>query len=153
MGRFVTFKLDRLCFALPLDSVISAVRAVATTPLPQAPAIVLGVVNVQGRIVPVVNLRRRLGLAERELALDDQLLMARSATRMLAMLVDAVAGVIECDEKNFVAVDTVVGGTRLLKGIVKAPDGMVLIHDLDSFLSLDEERELDAALSPLAPVT
>jgi purine-binding chemotaxis protein CheW len=131
---------------------LRAVRAVAATPLPLAPAIVLGVVNVQGRIVPVVNLRRRLGLAERALALDDQLLIAHSATRMLAMIVDAVTGVIECEAKDFVAVDTIVGGTRLLQGIVKAPDGMVLIHDLDSFLSLDEERELDAALVPVAPL-
>ena len=150
MSALVAFNLDGLSLALPLDRVARAVRAVAATPLLQAPAIVCGIVNVQGRIVPVINLRRRFGLAERELALDDQLLIARSATRVLAMIVDAVAGVIECDEKDFVAVESVVGGTRLLKGIVKAPDGMVLIHDLDSFLSLDEERELDAALAPAA---
>lgn len=153
MSSLVTFTVAGILLALPLDRVVRTVRAVAATSLPQAPEIVLGIVNVQGRIVPVVNLRRRLGLAERELALDDQLLIACSATRMLAMIVDAVADVIECEEKNFVAVETVVGGTRLLKGIVKAPDGMVLIHDLDSFLSLDEERELDAALAPLSSLT
>ncbi|MDP3512108.1 MAG: chemotaxis protein CheW [Sulfuritalea sp.] len=152
MSALVAFNLDGLSLALPLERVARAVRAVAATPLPQAPEIVCGVVNVQGRIVPVINLRKRFGLAEREIGLDDQLLIARSATRMLAMIVDAVTGVIECDEKNFVAVESVVAGTRLLKGIVKAPDGMVLIHDLDSFLSLDEERELDAALAPVAPL-
>lgn len=150
MSAFVAFNLDGLSLALPLDRVARAVRAVAATPLPQAPEIVCGVVNVQGRIVPVINLRRRFGLAEREIGLDDQLLIAHGATRMLAMVVDAVGGVIECDEKDFVPVDTVVAGTRHVKGIVKGPDGMVLIHDLDSFLSLEEERALDAALSPAA---
>ena len=152
MSSLVAFNLEGLFLALPLDRVARAVRAVAATPLPQAPEIVCGVVNVQGRIVPVINLRRRFGLAERETGLDDQLLIAHSATRMLAMIVDAVVGVIECDEKDFVAVDSVVAGTRHLTGIVKSPDGMVLIHDLDSFLSLEEERALDAALSPAASV-
>lgn len=146
MTSLVVFAVEGLRLALPLERVLRAVRAVAAMPLPQAPEIVCGVVNVQGRIVPVVNLRRRLGLVEREIGLADQLLIARSATRMLAMSVDAVAGVVECDEKDFVAVESVVPGTHHLKGIVKAPDGMVLIHDLDSFLSLEEERGLDAAL-------
>lgn len=148
MNSLVTFNLAGLFLALPLDRVMRTVRAVAATPLPQAPDIVSGVVNIQGRIVPVINLRRRFGLVEREIALSDQLLIARSATRLLAMIVDSVAGVIECDEKDFVAVDSVVAGTRHLTGIVRNPGGMVLIHDLDSFLSLEEERALDAALSP-----
>lgn len=151
MELFVAFFVEGLTFGLPLERVGRAVRAVAATPLPQAPEIVCGVVNVQGRIVPVINLRRRFGLAERETGLDDQLLIAHGATRMLAMMVDAVVGVIECDEKDFVAVDTVVAGTRHVKGIVKGRDGMVLIHDLDGFLSLEEEHALDAALSPAMP--
>lgn len=150
MTPLVVFKLDALILALPLDRVLRTVRAVATTPLPQAPEIVCGVVNVQGRIVPVVNLRRRFGLPEREVGLSDCLLIARSATRIVAMIVDAVAGVSDCEGKDFVAIGRVVGGTRHLEGIVKGPDGMVLIHDLDSFLSLEETLALDAALAPLA---
>lgn len=150
MNRLVAFGVAGLSFALPLDRVVKATRAVAATPLPQAPEIVCGIINVQGRIVAVINLRRRLGLAEREIALADQLLIVRGATRMLAMIVDAVAGVVECDEKDFVAVETVVAGTRHVSGIFKSSGGMVLIHDLDSFLSLEEERGLAAALAPLA---
>lgn len=150
MNPLVIFNLEALTFALPLDRVLRTVRAVATTPLPQAPEIICGVVNVQGRIVPVVNLRRRFGLPEREIGLSDPLLVARSATRLVAMVVDAVVGVVDCAVKDFVAIDGVVGGTRHLKGIVKSPDGMVLIHDLDRFLSLEEEQGLAAALVPLA---
>lgn len=150
MSLLVAFAVDALSLALPPERVLRTERAVAAMPLPQAPAIVCGVVNVRGRIVPLINLRRRFGLVERETAIDDRLLIARSATRVLAMIVDTVAGVIECDEKDFVAVEAVVTGTRHLKGIVKAPDGLVLIHDLDSFLALEEERSLDAALAPAA---
>jgi purine-binding chemotaxis protein CheW len=147
MSSFVVFAVDGLSLALPLNSVSKTTRAVAVTPLIHAPNIVRGVVDVQGTIVPVVDLRRRFGLAEREIGLADQLLFARSAQRVLAMVVDAVVGVIECDETAFVAVDTIVAGTRHLKGIVRGADGMVLIQDLDSFLSLEEESGLDAALA------
>src|SRR5512145_2014064 len=114
MSSFVAFAVDGLQLALPLESVSKTTRVVAVTPLLHAPDIVRGVVDVQGTIVPVIDLRRRFGLAERETVLADQLLFARSAKRMLAMVVDTVAGVIECDEAEFVAVDTIVAGTRHL---------------------------------------
>lgn len=146
-SRFVAFRIEGLRLALPLACVVRAVRAVAATPLPAAPAIVDGIINLQGRVVPVVSLRRRLGLAEREIGLADQLLIAHSATRMLAMLVDAVTGVIGCETRDVVPVDSVVGGTRHVTGVVKASDGMLLIHDLDRLLSVEEDRGLDAALA------
>lgn len=146
MSQFVVFSVDGVFLGLPLTQVVRALRAVATTPLPQAPEIVSGIVNAQGRIVPVINMRRRFGLTEREIGLNDQLLIAHSATRPLAMIVDTVVGVVDCEERDFVAIDSVVAGTRHVKGIVKGTDDMVLIHDLDSFLSLEEERVLDAAL-------
>lgn len=150
MNPFVAFAVAGLSFALPLDRVTRAIHAVALRPLPQAPEIVSGIVNLQGHIVPVVNLRRRFGLPERELEPGDRLLIVRSSRRTLAMIVDAVVGVVEYEEKDFVPVEAVVAGTRYVDGIVKSPAGMLLIHDLDSFLSLEEERSLDAALDPAA---
>jgi len=148
MTDLLAFTIDGRAFALPLDRVERAVRAVAVTPLPQAPAIVCGIINIGGCVVPVINLRRRFGLAEREIGLADQLLIAHSSSRQLAMIVDAVLGVVACPEKDFVAVDRIVAGTEYLHGIAKSPAGMILIHDLDSFLSLAEAQALNSALTP-----
>lgn len=148
MSPLVAFSVDERAFALPLGQVERALRAVAVTPLPHAPAIVCGVVNIAGRIVPVINLRRRFGLCEKEIGLADQLLIANTSQRPLAMIVDTVLGVVNCEEKDFVAVDSIVAGTNYLRGIVKSPAGMVLIHDLDTFLSLEEVQALDNALMP-----
>lgn len=147
MQPLLAFRLDQRSFALPLAQAERALQAVAVTPLPQAPAIVRGIVNVGGRIVPVIDLRRRLGLPERDLALGDQLLLARTTGRPLAMVVDAVLGVVSCDDQDFVAVDEIVAGTGYLRGIARSPSGMILIHDLDSFLSLAEGEALDHALA------
>jgi purine-binding chemotaxis protein CheW len=63
--QLVVFTLGQQRYGLPLSSVERAARIVEITPLPNAPEIVLGVINVQGRLMPVVNLRHRFRLPER----------------------------------------------------------------------------------------
>lgn len=121
-------------------------RAVEITPLPAAPEIVPGVVNVQGRVMAVANIRKRFGLAERPPALSDQMIVARTPKRSVVLVVDAVTGVLEYSEHEALAAPAIVPGMRYLAGVVKLADGMVLINDLAGFLSLDEERRLDEAL-------
>jgi len=143
----VTFALDSQRYALYLSAVERVVRAVEITSLPKAPDIVAGVINVQGRIIPVVDIRKRFGLPQREIALSDQLIIARTSKRPVAMIVDAVQGVIKYSEEMLIPANEIVHGIRYVDGIVKLRDGMVLIHDLEKFLSLKEKRSLDRAMA------
>lgn len=145
-NQLVVFLLDEQRYALHLSVVERVVRAVEVTPLPKAPAIVLGVMNVQGRIIPVVNLRRRFRLPERDIGLGDQLIIAHTAKRPVALTADAVTSVVEISEQEIVSRETILPGLGYVTGAVKLDDGLVLIHDLDTFLSLDEEKALDEAL-------
>jgi len=144
--RFVVFTLDEGRYALYLSSVERILRAVEITPLPKPPEIVLGVVNVQGRIIPVVNIRRRFRLPEREMDLSDQLIIARTSKRAVALVADAVSDVIEISKEEVVAAEKVVPGMEYVEGVAKLEDGMVLVHDFDRFLSLEEEKALDGAM-------
>lgn len=145
--RLLVFRLDDYQYGLALEAVERVVRIVEITPLPKAPEIVLGVVNFQGRILPVVNLRTRFKLPHRAASLSDQLIVARTPRRTVALVADSVEGVVECSEHQVSEVEAVVPGTEYVSGVVKLSDGLVLIHDLALFLSLDEERRLDAATS------
>jgi purine-binding chemotaxis protein CheW len=138
----VVFTLDRERYALPVRSVQRIARMVEVTPLPKAPEIVLGVVNLQGRIIPVMNLRRRFGLPERETSLSDQLVFAHTSTRDVALVVDSVTGVIERPANQITEVEKIVPGTEYVEGVAELDDGILLIHDLDGLLSLDEESRL-----------
>lgn len=82
LNQLVVFTLDEQRYALHLAAVERIVRVVEVTPLPKSPEIVLGVVNVQGRIIPVVNIRKRFRLPEREIALSNQLIIASRSRRM-----------------------------------------------------------------------
>lgn len=142
----VVFTLDAQRYALPLAAVERVVQAVEIVPLPKAPQIVLGVVNVQGQILPVVNIRRRFRLPERELRLSDHCLIAHTTKRMVALVVDEVSGVLEPVDQAMTAAEQILPGLAYVVGVVKLAEGMVLIHDLDSFLSLEEEQTLDEVL-------
>ncbi len=142
----VVFTLDAQRYALPLAAVERVVRVVAIAPLPKAPEIVLGVVNLRGQIIPVVNLRRRFRLPECEIRLSDQCLIAHTAKRTVALVVDEVSGVLEPTDQAVAAAEQILPDLAYVVGVVKLADGMVLIHDLDSFLSLEEEQVLDEAM-------
>ena len=145
-SQLLVFILDGYRYALYLPVVERVVRAVEITPLPKAPEIVLGVINIQGRIVPVVNVRKRFRLPEREIDLGDQLILANTSKRPVALLVDSVSGVVECSDQDVVAAQNILPGVEYVEDFVKLEDGMVLIHNLDTFLSLDEGRALDIAI-------
>jgi purine-binding chemotaxis protein CheW len=79
--QYVVFTLDEQRYALYLHAVVRVVRIVEITPLPQTPEVIRGVVNVQGQVIPVVDIRKRFQLPEREPELGDQLIIANTACR------------------------------------------------------------------------
>ncbi len=147
MHRLVVFTLGDRRYGLPLPEVELIVRAVYVTPLPMAPDIVLGIVNVRGRVIPVINVRRRFRLPEREIALTDQMVIACTTRRPVALLVDAVTGVLEYSEQELTGAQEVLAELQYVEGVVKLDDGMILIHNLDEFLALEEEAVLNRALA------
>jgi purine-binding chemotaxis protein CheW len=145
-NQFVVFTLGGQRYALRLTAVDRIVRAAQIDPLPQAPEIVLGIVNVQGRIVPIINLRRRFHLPEREIALSDQFVIAHTSRRPVGLVVDAVTDVIEHPVQDITSGDSILPDMEYVEGVVKLRDGMVFIHNLDSCLSLEEEDSLIRAM-------
>ena len=142
----IVFGLDEQRYALRLSSVERTVRMVEITPLPEAPEIVLGVIDVQGEVVPVLNIRKRFRLPERAPGLADQLIMARTTRRSVALVADAVIDVVALSEDELIKPATILPGLEYVEGVAKLGDGMVFIHDLDAFLSLEEEQTLATAL-------
>lgn len=145
-NSLVIFTLDEHSYGLHLPAVERALRMIEISPLPKAPEIVIGVINLQGRIVPVFNVRKRFRLPEREMSLSDQLIVAQTSRRTVAMLADAISGVVAYPEQQVIAAERILPGLEYVEGVAKLADGMILIHDLDKFLSLEEETTLDNAL-------
>jgi len=148
--QLVVFTLEQQRYALPLARVQRVVRMIEVTPLPEAPEIVLGVIDLQGNIVPVMSMRKRFGLSEPEASLGDQLIVADTGTRSIALLVSSVSGVTERTTEEVTAMEEIVPGVQHVEGISRLEDGILFICNLDRFLSTKEERELNGLLAQSA---
>lgn len=145
-GEWLVFRVADQRYALPLAAVERVSRAVAVTALADAPAVVLGIVDWQGELLPVIDLRRRLaGDVGRRLQLDDELILTQSARRRLVLAVDEVAGL--APVAPAVALSALLPGAHPIAGVVAQADGLLLIQDLDRVLALDDAAALDAAWS------
>ncbi|MGC3990744.1 MAG: chemotaxis protein CheW [Chthoniobacteraceae bacterium] len=140
------FRLEKLRLALPLAVVDRVVRAVKITPLPGAPGIVIGAVNVAGSVLPVLNIRQRLFGVSRPILPSHQFIIAQSAGRRVVLVMDEAAGVTNRRPSDIVDAPGIAQGLEHVRGVVKLEDGLAVIHDLDAFLSVDEATELDRAL-------
>jgi purine-binding chemotaxis protein CheW len=136
--EFLIFDLEGVRYGLPVGDVRAIVRAVLPVPLPGAPGVIEGVINLRGRVVPVLDLRQRFRLPARPIEPTDHLIIARAAGRLVALRVDRVV-----DLARVAAGDVQdVAAAR----VAKLPDDLVVIQDLGALLSEAESSALDQAL-------
>src|SRR5262249_2656363 len=126
-------------------------RAVAITPLPKAPAVVEGVINVRGALVPVLDIRGRFRLPPKPLEPADHLIVARVGERPVALRVDRALELVRLEASAAERAETPVPGVEYVAQIARLPGGLVLIHDLNTFLSQAESFRLGEALAEAAP--
>lgn len=144
--QLIVFRLDERRYALPLAAVERVVRAAEVTPLPGAPAIVLGAIDIHGQVLPVLNVRRRFLMPDRAIGVADWFLLAHAARDTVVLVVDEAEGVLERPEADIVASTQIGPGLEDFPGVVRLDAGLALIHDLERFLSLNEARALDDAM-------
>ena len=132
---------------MPAGLLREITRTVAVAPLPRAPPIVEGVINVRGTLVPVLDIRLRFGMSPHPPTLDQHLIIANSGARLVALRVDRALELVEVEESAIESAASLTPGAEYVTGIVRLSDGVLVIHDLERFLSLDEAREVDGAVA------
>ena len=147
--HLVVFTIDEQQFALQLSSVERIVRAVEVTHLPEAPRAVLGVINVEGRVIPVVNSRRRLGLPEREVEPDDLFIIVNENDLSLALVADEVKPVLEIEEQQVVTSEKMLPGAGMVNGVAKVEDGMIVILSIAQTLSAEDHHKVSTAIDAI----
>jgi purine-binding chemotaxis protein CheW len=143
---FLVFDAAERRFGLPAAVIQEVVRIPAITLLPRAPAIVEGVVNVRGTVVAVLDIRARFGLPARPVDLDQHLIVARTAARPVALRVDRALDLITVAPGTIESADSVAPGLDHVAGIIRLPDGLLIIQALERFLSMEESRAVGEAM-------
>lgn len=146
----LVFQLGGQRFGVAAYDVVELLPAVSVTPLPRAPAIVEGVINVRGQLVPVLDIRSRFGLEERPVRHSDHYVVAKAGKRVVAVRADRALDLVHVPGEALIDATEAVPASPYIKGVAKLPDGLVLLHDLHAFLTSAEEASLDAAFESAA---
>ena len=147
----VVFELGGQLFGVPASDVRELLRAVAVAPLPGAPAVVKGVINLRGRVVPVLDVRTRFRIPSKVIEPSDHFIVARARDRLVALHVDRATDLIRVNLTDLEAAQVLVPSTEYITWVAKVPNNLVLIHDLATFLSHAEAEALAEALPAAAP--
>lgn len=145
--QWLTFTLAEEAYAVGILSVREIRGWSGVSRIPQAPAHMLGVVNLRGTFVPVMDLRARFGLAAAALGDNTVIIVLNVAEHLLGVVVDGVSDVIDIDPAEVKPVPDMgaVVDTRYLKGLVTHAEHMVMLLDVDMLVRPQDLELLGAA--------
>lgn len=138
---WVTFSLNDETFALPVEPVRQVVRVANITRVPHAPRPIRGVTNLRGRVIPVIDLRMRVGLEPSEIGRQSRVVAVASRGRLLGLLVDAVHQVVHIDLNKVQPPpeDVMTIESDYILGVYHQEESLILLLDVDRALVLREE--------------
>lgn len=140
-AKYVLFRLGEEEYGLPVGQVNSIIRYEQATPVPRAPEVVEGVINLRGRVIPVVNLRERLLGAGLEPTHETRIVVAESAAGPVGLIVDAAQEVAELPLDEVRPAPEVALGPEVaaaFTGVVSYRERLVILLDLDHALPRSE---------------
>ena len=136
--QFCTFYLDDLFFGIDVLKVQEIIRYQEMTPVPLAPPVVRGLINLRGQVVTAMDLRRRLGLAQRSSSSLPMNVIIRTEDDTVSFLVDEIGDVVEPQESTFEPPpETIRGSVRqLIDGVYKLEGQLLLVMDAERTMDL-----------------
>jgi purine-binding chemotaxis protein CheW len=145
--QLVSFMVGTEEFAIPILSVQEINRMMQITRVPQSPPFIEGVINLRGKIIPVMDLRKRFGLAEQENTSDSRIIVVEVGTRVIGFTVDRVNEVLRINSDIVEAAPAMVTGvdSDYVQGVGKLEDRLLILLSLERLFNADELAELDAA--------
>ena len=146
--QLVTFSIGSEEFGVDILKVIEIIRTMEITKVPKAPAFVEGVINLRGLVIPIIDLRRRFGLAEKAGDSDTRIIVIEINGMSVGFVVDSVSEVLRIPANTVEPAPPVVAGvdSDYISGVGKLEDRLLILLDLDKLLSADDLESLGASV-------
>ena len=138
--QFVAFRLSGETYGIPITLVHEIIRSCEITQIPRTPEYVRGVVNLRGKIVPVIDLRRRLGLPEVEKTGATRIVVVEVNDSVIGMIVDSVSEVIRILNSQIEPPTELVADVEkdLISGVGKRENGLIILLDIPKTVRMEE---------------
>ena len=145
MKQFVAFKLATELYGIPITQVQEIIQKPQITRLPQMPEFVKGVVNLRGKIVPVIDLRKRFNMPVGTEESQVRIIVTQISNQSVGLVVDSVKGVSHLSEETIDPLPATVRSVEkeYLDGVGKMPDGIIILLNLEKILTETEKISLN----------
>ena len=138
--RWVTFRLDKEKYCINVMLVQEVLRVSEIAPVPGAPGFVLGIINLRGNVVTVVDTRKRFGLMPKDLDDSSRIVIIEVNSNVIGMLVDSVADVMDLRKSEIEGAPNVGSeeSAKYIQGVASRESELLIVVDLNKFLSEEE---------------
>lgn len=145
MLQWVTFKLDGETYGINVMQVQEVLRYTEIAPVPGAPYYVMGIINLRGNVVTVIDTRNRFGLQSGEITDQTRIVIIEADTHVIGILVDAVAEVVYLRQSEIENAPNVGNdeSAKFIQGVCNKNDQLLILVELDKLLSDQEWSEMD----------
>ncbi|MBB5021165.1 chemotaxis protein CheW [Desulfurispira natronophila] len=144
-SRYLIFHLEEEVFAVDIMSVREIIAMMKTTPIPKTPRYIKGVMNLRGNIIPVIDLRLKFHMPEKEPEMDTAIIILQVGDADIGFIVDQVEEVATIGDEQLS--DAPSFGTKVdtefIHKIARFNDRVVMILDVDKAFNLDELKDLE----------
>jgi purine-binding chemotaxis protein CheW len=144
--QFVGFRVGRETYGIPIVALHEIVRVPEITAVPDAPAHLEGVINLRGKIVSVVDLRKRFKQAVSSLTRHSRILVVEHRARLVGMVVDSASEVLKIAESEIEPAPAMMkeGGLDCVTGLGKCRNRLIILLDIDKVLTAHEANSTEA---------
>jgi len=144
--QLVTFRIGVEEFGVEILRVQEIIRSLEITKVPNAPDIVDGIINLRGRVIPIVDLRKKFNLPSAGRTKDTRIIVVNIKEQTVGFVVDAVSEVFRLTSDNVEPPPPVIAGidSDYIQGVGKVSNKLLILLDLDRLLSAEEHGQLDA---------
>lgn len=138
--QLVTFSIGEEEFGVDILKVQEIIRTMEITKVPKAPDFVEGVINLRGKVIPIIDLRRRFGLSSKEHDKHTRIIVIEINNMIVGFVVDSVSEVLRIPAGTVEPPPAVVAGmeSEYISGVGKLQDRLLILLDLDRLLSNDD---------------
>ena len=145
--QLVTFIIGNEEFAVDIILVHEIIRMIQITKVPNSPDFVDGVINLRGRIIPVINLRYKLGLEKKPTDKNTRIIVVEVNNITIGFIVDSVREVLRIPESITEAPPELTTNinSNFIKSVGKLDDRLIILIDIQKVISIDEQLELNQA--------
>jgi purine-binding chemotaxis protein CheW len=144
--QLVSFNIGQEEFGLDIQSVQEINRMVEITHVPNSPEFVSGVINLRGKVIPVINLRKRFGFPPRESDKNTRIIVVELGDMVVGFIVDAVSEVLRIPKNITEPPPSIVAGigSEYITAVAKLENRLLILLDLERILLEKEKQQLES---------